>query len=74
MSEPTPELDPITLEILANALRSVTDEAFAALMRSAYSTNIKERHDHSTTIMDRQAGWSRRRTGRCRSTSPRCGG
>ena len=23
-------------------------------MRSAYSTNIKERHDHSTTIMDRQ--------------------
>lgn len=46
-------LDPITLEILANALRSVTDESFAALMRSAYSTNIKERHDHSTTIMDR---------------------
>ena len=48
------ELDPITLEILANALRSVTDESFVALMRSAYSTNIKERHDHSTTIMDRQ--------------------
>jgi N-methylhydantoinase B len=47
------DLDPITLEILANALRSVTDESFAALMRSAYSTNIKERHDHSTTIMDR---------------------
>jgi N-methylhydantoinase B len=50
----SPELDPITLEILANALRSVTDESFVALMRSAYSTNIKERHDHSTTIMDRQ--------------------
>jgi len=49
-----PDLDPITLEILANALRSVTDESFAALMRSAYSTNIKERHDHSTTIMDRR--------------------
>ncbi len=48
-----PELDPITLEILANALRSVTDECFAALMKSAYSTNIKERHDHSTAIMDR---------------------
>ncbi len=48
----TSDLDPITLEILANALRSVTDESFAALMRSAYSTNIKERHDHSTTIMD----------------------
>lgn len=45
--------DPITLEILHNSLRSVTDEMFVALMKSAYSTNIKERHDHSTTIMDR---------------------
>jgi N-methylhydantoinase B len=47
-------LDPITLEILSNALRSVTDETFVALMRSAYSTNIKERHDHSTAFCDRQ--------------------
>lgn len=46
------ELDPITLEIISNALRSVTDETFAALMRSAYSTNIKERHDHSTAFCD----------------------
>jgi N-methylhydantoinase B len=44
--------DPITVEILANALASVTDEAFIALMKAAYSTNIKERHDHSTAIMD----------------------
>jgi N-methylhydantoinase B len=44
--------DPITVEILANALGSVTDEAFIALMKAAYSTNIKERHDHSTAIMD----------------------
>ncbi len=44
--------DPITIEILANALASVTDEAFIALMKAAYSTNIKERHDHSTAIMD----------------------
>jgi N-methylhydantoinase B len=47
-------LDPITLEILSNALRSVADETFAALMRSAYSTNIKERHDHSTAFCDRR--------------------
>jgi N-methylhydantoinase B len=46
-------LDPITLEIVSNALRSVADETFAALMRSAYSTNIKERHDHSTAFCDR---------------------
>ncbi|MDX1433825.1 MAG: hydantoinase B/oxoprolinase family protein, partial [Gammaproteobacteria bacterium] len=35
-----------------NALRSVTDECYVALMKSAYSTNIKERHDHSTAILD----------------------
>ena len=45
-------IDPITLEIIFNALRSVTDETYAALMKSAYSTNIKERHDHSTAVMD----------------------
>ena len=33
--------DPITIEIISNALQSVTDESFVALMKSAYSTNIK---------------------------------
>ena len=47
-----PKIDPITLEILLNALRSVADEAYNALTRSAYSTNIKERKDHSTAVMD----------------------
>ena len=46
------DLDPITLEIIHNALRSVTDETFIALMKSAYSTNIKERRDHSTGFID----------------------
>jgi len=46
------KLDPITVEILHNALKSVTDEMFIALMKSAYSTNIKERRDHSTSIID----------------------
>jgi N-methylhydantoinase B len=45
-------LDPITLEIIFNALRSITDETFIALTKSAYSTNIKERRDHSTAICD----------------------
>ena len=48
----TDRLDPITLEIVANGLLSVADESFAALMKSAYSTNIKERKDHSTAIVD----------------------
>ena len=54
MSVNVPSPDPITIEILANALQSVTDEAFIALMKSAYSTNIKERHDHSCAIVDRR--------------------
>jgi N-methylhydantoinase B len=45
-------IDPITLEILSNGLRSIADETYIALMKSAYSTNIKERHDHSTAIID----------------------
>lgn len=45
-------LDAITLEIILNGMRSIGDETFIALMRSAYSTNIKERKDHSTAIVD----------------------
>ncbi|MCS0502015.1 hydantoinase B/oxoprolinase family protein [Ancylobacter mangrovi] len=52
MTAPGPMLDPITLELVLNALRSVTDETYIALMRSAYSTNIKERNDHSTALID----------------------
>lgn len=47
-------LDPITLEIIWNGLLSVTDECFYSLMRASYSTNIKERHDHSIAIADAQ--------------------
>src|SRR5262245_65662350 len=52
MNAVTPTIDLIKLEILANALRSISDETFIALMRSAYSTNIKERRDHSTAFLD----------------------
>jgi len=48
----SPAVDPITLEILSNGLRSIADETYIALMKSAYSTNIKERHDHSTALID----------------------
>lgn len=47
-----PPFDPIMLELILNALRSTTDETYIALMRSAYSTNIKERNDHSTALID----------------------
>ena len=46
------DLDPITLEVVHNGLLSIADETFFALMKSAYSTNIKERHDHSCCLID----------------------
>lgn len=45
-------LTPIEVELLRNALSSICDEMFFAIMKSAYSTNIKERHDHSAAIFD----------------------
>jgi N-methylhydantoinase B len=53
MNNSSETLDPIRLEIIANGLRSIADECFVALMRSAYSANIKERKDHSIAIVDR---------------------
>ncbi len=52
MKDTPAPLDPIQVEITYNALKSISDEMFVALKRSAYSTNIKERQDHSTVIAD----------------------
>jgi N-methylhydantoinase B len=45
-------LDPITLQVLIGGLRAACEEMGAALIRSAYSANIKERHDCSTALFD----------------------
>jgi N-methylhydantoinase B len=45
-------LDPVTLQVMIGGLRAVCDEMGAALIRSAYSANIKERHDCSTALFD----------------------
>jgi N-methylhydantoinase B len=45
-------LDPIELQVLAGALRAACEEMGVALIRSAYSSNIKERHDASTGLFD----------------------
>lgn len=45
-------LDPITLQVLIGGLRAACDEMGATLIRSAYSANIKERHDCSTALFD----------------------
>ena len=45
-------IDPITLEVMRNALYSIADEMTAALVRTSYSTNIKDRRDCSCAIYD----------------------
>jgi len=45
-------LDPISLQVLIGGLRAACDEMGATLIRSAYSANIKERHDCSTALFD----------------------
>jgi N-methylhydantoinase B len=45
-------LDPISLQVMIGGLRAACDEMGGALIRSAYSANIKERHDCSTAIFD----------------------
>ena len=44
--------DPITFEVIRNALVAATDEMVLTLRRSAYSTNIKTRSDFSCAFFD----------------------
>lgn len=44
--------DPVTMEIIGNLLLSIAEEMGIALIKSAYSTNIKERRDISTAVFD----------------------
>lgn len=45
-------LDPVTLQVMIGGLHAACEEMGAALIRSAYSANIKERHDCSTALFD----------------------
>jgi N-methylhydantoinase B len=45
-------LDPVTLQVMIGGLRAACEEMGATLIRSAYSANIKERHDCSTALFD----------------------
>jgi N-methylhydantoinase B len=59
MTDPAPpsararrNLDPITIEVIGSALESIVEEMGELLVRSSYSTNIKERRDCSTALFD----------------------
>lgn len=45
-------VDPITVEVIGNAVSSIVEEMGETLIRASYSTNIKERRDCSTALFD----------------------
>jgi len=47
-------VDPIRLEIMKNLFHSVAEEMGAALRRSAFSPNIKERRDYSCAVFNQR--------------------
>src|ERR1700756_2710219 len=46
--------DPIELEVFKNLFHSIAEEMGAALRRTAFSPNIKERRDYSCAVFDSQ--------------------
>jgi N-methylhydantoinase B len=46
------DFDAITLEILWNRLIAITDEAAAALVRTSFSTLLRENNDYACVLMD----------------------
>lgn len=45
-------VDPVIVEVIRNLLLSIADETNTVIIKSAYSTNIKERRDNTVAIMD----------------------
>ena len=46
--------DPIAMEVFSNRLMSITEDMNNTLVRSSFSTNIKERRDCSVALFDRR--------------------
>src|ERR1700727_1495644 len=49
---PLPQRDPVELEIFKNLFHSIAEEMGAALRRTAFSPNIKERRDYSCAVFN----------------------
>ncbi len=52
-SDAVSRIDPITLEVVKNALASTADEMALVIMRSAYSPVVRDTMDYSTALCDR---------------------
>ncbi|MBD3415311.1 MAG: hypothetical protein GF421_12890 [Candidatus Aminicenantes bacterium] len=48
------KIDPITSEVILGSFQTISEEMSTALVRSAYSTNIKERKDCSCAVFDKR--------------------
>lgn len=46
------KVDPITFEVIKNGLDSIADQAAITLMRSAYSSLVRDSLDYSTAVFD----------------------
>jgi len=46
------QVDPITLDVIQNALGSIADELALVIMRSAYSNIVRDSMDYSTAVCD----------------------
>jgi N-methylhydantoinase B len=49
-----PNTDPITMEVVKNALSSIADEMALVIMRTAYSSIVRDSMDYSTGLCDRE--------------------
>ena len=59
----TEAFDPVTLEIFWSRLISIADEAAAGLLRTAFSTIVRESNDYATVLMDRNGNSVSENTG-----------
>ena len=55
--------DPVTLEILWSRLISIADESAAALLRTAFSTVVRESNDFTTVLLDAECNCLAENTG-----------
>ena len=46
------KVDTVTVEVVRNLLMSIAEETYGIIVRSAYSSNMKERRDVCTAVID----------------------
>src|SRR5438046_8805516 len=63
MDNAAEDFDPVSLEIFWSRLISIADEAAAGLLRTAFSTIVRESNDFATVLMDRDGNSVSENTG-----------